>query len=105
MHIVLFKQLSQGIDVMNVYSQDRSSNLFFQCLVFLRFLLAGHMNLLHGELTSRLRMTTLFSPAATMASTRVRPTLPVPPATATVTILSDDFFEVDSLRCLINDAF
>jgi hypothetical protein len=38
-----------------------------------------------------------------MASTMVRPTLPVPPATATVTIMSGDVFEEGDLWCLIND--
>lgn len=50
-----------------------------------------------GELTLRARTTTLCSPALTMASTMVRPNLPVPPATATMDMLMVVFgwLEVD----------
>ncbi len=95
---MLLKGLDQAVDLAVVDRDDRDASGCF--LLFRTGLLdvldmGGHCGVVARGRTLRAKIMSSYFPSALMASTRARPSWPVPPATAT---MWDMVLLVDGLR-------
>jgi hypothetical protein len=88
-NFILLKSLGDGLDIGIVNRNDRNTEFSLQSSIRLYNQYIEQCYICEGRLTFRANTKTLCFLVATMASTIVRPILPVPPATATTTIVID----------------